>query len=94
VPYAEVSLEPDLSERHLRHLHSVVEKRHVEPAKPSEEVVHPKTEDTHAYAIDDSALAEELLAIRHPTRAALRQAIVMNEILGPPIALRPRDERA
>jgi hypothetical protein len=94
VPYAEVSLEPDLSERHLRHMHSVVEKRHVEPAKPSEDVIHPRTEDTHAYAIDHSADSEELLAIRNPTRAALRQAIVMNEILGPPISLRPREEQA
>jgi hypothetical protein len=94
VPYAEVSLEPDLSERHLRELQTRVEKRHIDAAKPSEEVVHPKTEDAHAYAIDHSAHEEELLAIRHPTRAFLRQAIVMNEILGPPIALRPPDDRA
>lgn len=34
----------------------------------------------------------EAIVVRRPTRAALRTAIVMNEILGPPIALRPRDD--
>ena len=31
--------------------------------------------------------------VRHPTRASLRRAIIMNEILSPPLALRPVDER-
>lgn len=31
--------------------------------------------------------------VRHPTRASLRRAIIMNEILSPPLALRRDDER-
>jgi hypothetical protein len=30
--------------------------------------------------------------VRHPTRAELRRAIIMNEILGPPVAVRPLEE--
>ena len=30
--------------------------------------------------------------VRHPTRAELRRAIIMKEILGPPVVLRPLDE--
>jgi hypothetical protein len=37
---------------------------------------------------------DELLAfVQHPTRQSLRQAIVMNEILGPPVGLRPFEDK-
>lgn len=39
--------------------------------------------------IKDSPLG----TVRHPTRASLRRAIIMNEILSPPLALRRDDER-
>ncbi len=32
-------------------------------------------------------------AIQHQTRASLRRAIIMSEVLGPPLAIRPPDER-
>ena len=35
----------------------------------------------------------EFDAVLHPTRQLLRQSIVMSEILGPPLALRPPDDR-
>ena len=39
--------------------------------------------------IKDSPLG----TVRHPTRASLRRAIIMNEILSPPLALRRPDDR-
>lgn len=36
---------------------------------------------------------DEFDAVRHPTRRSLRQAILMKEILGLPLALRPPDDR-
>ncbi|MHC4698020.1 MAG: hypothetical protein ACYTFA_14905 [Planctomycetota bacterium] len=35
----------------------------------------------------------EFDAVRNPTRRSLRQAILMREILGPPLAMRPPDDR-
>jgi len=62
---------------------------HLTTALPSEGVAHPSTELAHP----DEQIAEDrtldLDAIRTPTPRALRQAIIMNEILGPPLALRP-----
>jgi len=37
-------------------------------------------------------VCDEFDPIRRPTRRSLRRAIIMKEILGPPLALRPRDE--
>jgi hypothetical protein len=80
--------ERDLSERHLAKLESTVTERHLKTTPPSEDVVHPATEAAHAYEHAVSGIDEEMEAIRRPTRAALRRAIVMNEILGPPVGLR------
>ena len=81
--------ERDLSERHLAKLESTITERHLRTTLPSEDVAHPATEALHAYEHAVSGVDEEMEAIRHPTRAALRRAIVMNEILGPPVGLRP-----
>lgn len=45
--------------------------------------------DVRKTQIKDSPLD----TVRHPTRASLRRAIIMNEILSPPLALRRVDER-
>ena len=45
--------------------------------------------DVQETQIKDSPLD----TVRHPTRASLRRAIIMNEILSPPLALRRDDER-
>ena len=50
----------------------------------------PQTQAEEAAAMP---CADEFHAIRHPTRRTLRQAILMSEILGPPLALREPDER-
>ena len=86
-----VVVERDLSERHLAKLESEITERHIRIAAPSEGVTHPGTEAAYVDASLVSRVDEGLDAIRHPTRTALRRAIVMNEILGPPISLRPPD---
>ncbi len=43
-------------------------------------------------AIVTGEIGDEIDPIRHPTRASLRQAILLNEILSPPLALRPPEE--
>jgi len=49
---------------------------------------------THAPATADSAPASgEFDDIRRPSRKDLRKAIIMNEILGPPVSLRPPEQR-
>lgn len=53
----------------------------------STDVAHPHTE------LDALVLGESDDPIRHPTRDDLRYAILMNEVLGPPVSLRPLDER-
>ncbi len=90
-PRAAAQHERDLSEHHLAKFHSELEERHLKAATPSEGVMHPGTEAAHVEASVVSHVDEEMDAIRHPTRTALRRAIVMNEILGPPISLRPPD---
>jgi len=49
--------------------------------------------DSMAYtSTGDPAPIDHLSAIKHPSRHALRTAIIMNEILGPPVSLRdPQD---
>jgi hypothetical protein len=37
-------------------------------------------------------IREDLTAIRHPTRESLRRAILLSEVLGPPISLRVPDD--
>ena len=92
-PRAAAQHERDLSEHHLAKFHSGLEERHLKAAAPSEGVIHPGTEAAHVDASVVSRVDEEMDAIRHPTRTALRRAIVMNEILGPPISLRPPNDR-
>jgi hypothetical protein len=86
--------EHDLSERHLAKLESTITERHLRTTLPSEDVVHPATEAGHVDEGPVSGIGEEMDAIRHPTRAALRRAIVMNEILGTPVGLRPPGDQS
>ena len=43
-------------------------------------------------AISGEQIHDDFEAIRHPTREALRRAIVLNEVLGPPLSLRGPDD--
>ncbi len=71
-----------------------------EPREPKEEVplaqrhLEVSADVLHAHTEDDElVLAEHDDPIHRPTRHALRFAILMNEVLGPPVALRPPDDR-
>jgi hypothetical protein len=82
-----------VADHDLGRLEAKVAQRHLESAAPSRRVVHPKTEADHAATRPSLEFDRLLASIRHPTRTALRQAIVMSEILSPPVGLRPLDER-
>ena len=70
---------------------SSITDHHLTTAAPSEGVIHPSTETVHSVEPIQEDDVLDLDAIRTPTPAALRQAIVMNEILSPPLALRQGD---
>jgi hypothetical protein len=72
------------------------------PPRPVREVHHELKVHVHGRGTPQTtteegesttACVDELDAVRHPTRRSLRQAILMSEILGPPLALRMPDER-
>jgi hypothetical protein len=61
-----------------------------ESPAPSRRVSRPPLiAEVAAEAVADQGLSD---LVRHPTRAELRRAIIMNEILGPPVAVRPFEE--
>ncbi len=83
-----------IRQRHLDTYDSPIDERHLDVAMPSEGVVHPSTEAGYAEVSAEHGTLIGLGLSTRPSVIALRRAIVMSEILGPPLALRSDEQRS
>ena len=83
-----------IRQRHLDVYDSAIDERHLDVAMPSEAVVHPSTEAGYAEVTAEHGTLIGLGLSTRPSVIALRRAIVMSEILGPPLALRSEEQRS